>query len=165
VRYTHKYYLLNPWIRVLEKPTGSQLFKKFPTFYGTRRFITAFTSARHLTLSAARSIQSVTPTPQFLKIHLNIIFPLRLGHPSVSSFPQVSPPKPCIRLSPIRATWPNHLTVLDFVSRTILGKEYRSLGSSLCSFLHSPVTSSLLVSNILLSTLFSNTLSLRYSLN
>jgi len=45
-------YLLTPWSRVLlEKLTGSQLVKKFPTFYGTRRFITAFTSARHLSLS------------------------------------------------------------------------------------------------------------------
>jgi cation transport ATPase len=31
--------------------TDLQLVKKFPTFYGTRRFITAFTSARHLSLS------------------------------------------------------------------------------------------------------------------
>jgi len=45
-------YFLTPWSRVLlEKLTGSQLVKKFPTFYGTRRFITAFTSARHLSLS------------------------------------------------------------------------------------------------------------------
>jgi hypothetical protein len=40
-----------------------------------------------------------------------------------------------------------------------------SLSSSLCSFLHYPGTSSLLGSNILLSTLFSNTLSLRSSLD
>jgi hypothetical protein len=39
------------------------------------------------------------------------------------------------------------------------------LSSSLCSFLHSPVTSSLLGPNILLNTLFPNTLSLCYSLN
>ena len=31
-------------IVLLEKLTGFQLVKKFPTFYGTRRFITAFTS-------------------------------------------------------------------------------------------------------------------------
>jgi hypothetical protein len=38
-------YLLTPWIRVLlEKLIGLQLVKKFPAFYGTRRFITAFTS-------------------------------------------------------------------------------------------------------------------------
>ena len=36
---------------LLEKPTVPQLVEKFPTFYGTRRFITAFTSARHLSLS------------------------------------------------------------------------------------------------------------------
>jgi len=40
------------WSRVLlEKLTGFQLVKKFLAFYGTRRFITAFTSARHLSLS------------------------------------------------------------------------------------------------------------------
>jgi hypothetical protein len=33
---------------LLEKLTVFQLLKKFPAFYGTRRFITAFTSARHL---------------------------------------------------------------------------------------------------------------------
>jgi hypothetical protein len=45
-------YLLTPYSTVLlEKLTGLQLVKKFPTFYGTRRFITAFTSARHLSLS------------------------------------------------------------------------------------------------------------------
>ena len=43
---------LNPHSRVLrQKLTGSQLVKKFPAFYGTRRFITAFTNARHLSLS------------------------------------------------------------------------------------------------------------------
>ena len=43
---------LTPWSRVLpEKQTGSQLLKKFPVFYGTRRFITAFKTARHLFLS------------------------------------------------------------------------------------------------------------------
>jgi hypothetical protein len=36
-----------------------------------------------------------------------------------------------------------------------LGKEYRPLSSSLCNFLHSPVTSSLLGPNTLLSALFS----------
>jgi hypothetical protein len=47
-------YLLTPWRRVLlEKLAGSQLVKKFPAFYGTRRSITAFTSARHQTQSWA----------------------------------------------------------------------------------------------------------------
>ena len=57
------------------------------------------------------------------------------------SFPQVSPPKPCISLLlfPIRATCPAHLILLDFINRTILGEKYTSLSSSLCSFLHSHV--------------------------
>ena len=68
--------LLTPCSTVpLEKLTGSQLVKKFPTFYVTRRFITAFTSARHLSLSWASFIQSSTPKSHFLKIHLNIILP------------------------------------------------------------------------------------------
>jgi hypothetical protein len=45
------------------------------------------------------------------------------------------------------------------------GEEYRSLSSSLCSFVHYPVTSFLLGPNVLLSTLLSNTLGLRSSLN
>jgi len=45
-------YLFTPWSRVLlEKLTGLHLVKKFPAFYGTRRFIIALTSARHLSLS------------------------------------------------------------------------------------------------------------------
>ena len=45
-------YLLIPWSRGLpEKLTGPQLVKKFPAFYGTRMFITAFTTTRHLSLS------------------------------------------------------------------------------------------------------------------
>ena len=55
-------YLLTPRSRVLlEKLTSSQLVKKFPVFYGTRRFITAFTSARHLSLFRATSIHSILP--------------------------------------------------------------------------------------------------------
>ena len=45
-------YLLTLLNRVLlQKLTGSQLVKKFPAFYGTRRFITAFTSAQQLSLT------------------------------------------------------------------------------------------------------------------
>jgi len=50
--YLLTYYLLTPWSRVLlENLIGSHLVKKFPAFYGTRKFITAFTCARHLFLS------------------------------------------------------------------------------------------------------------------
>jgi len=65
----------------------------------------------------------------------------------------------------IRATCPAHLILLDFITRTTFGEEYRSLISSLCTFHHSPVTSSLLGPNIPLNSLLSGTLSLRSSLN
>jgi len=61
---------------LLENLTGSQLFLKFPAFYGNFKFISAFTSARHLSISCARSIHFM-PLPYFLKIHLNIIPNLR----------------------------------------------------------------------------------------
>ena len=61
----HTAYLLHtPWCRVLpEQLTGLQLVKKFPAFHGTRRFITALISVRHLFLSWASPIQSTCPHP------------------------------------------------------------------------------------------------------
>ena len=93
------------------------------------------------------------PTSHLLKIHPNIIHPStpRSPHWSLSlQFPQQDPIHPLS--SPIRATCPTHLILLDFITRTILGEEYKSFSSSLCSLLHSPVTSSLLGPNILLNT-------------
>ena len=68
-------------------------------------------------------------------------------------------------LSPICATCPVHLILLNLITQPMFSEKYRSLSSSLSSFLHSAVTLSLLGPNILLNTLFSNTLSLRSSLN
>ena len=86
--------LLTPWCRVLlEKLTGLQLVKKFPAFYGTRRFITALTSVRHMSLSWASPIQSIYPHPTSWRSILILSTHLRLGLPS-GSFPPVSPPRP-----------------------------------------------------------------------
>ena len=100
------------------------------------------------------------PSSYLLKIHLNTILPsttLSSKWFFLSGFPTITLYKPL--LSPIRATWPYHLILLDLITRTIWGEQYRSLSSLLCSFLHSPVTSSLLGPNFLLSTLFSKTFS------
>ena len=103
-----------------------------------------------------------TLTSHFLKIHLNIILPSKPVSPN-GLFPSGFPTKTLYTplLSSIRATCPYDLILLDLITRIILDGDYWSLSSSLCSFLHSHVTSSPLGPNILLSTLFSNTLSLR----
>jgi len=89
-----------------------------------------------------------------LSSHLPLGPPSGLFH---SGFPTKTLYAPL--LLPIRATCPVYL-ILDFITRTIFGEQYRPLSSSLCSFLHSSVFSSILCPNILLITLFSNTLRL-----
>ena len=74
--------ILTPYSTVLlEKLTDSQVVKKFPAFYGTRRFITPFTSSRNLFLSWSRSIQSIPPTTHVPKIQINNILPPTPGSP------------------------------------------------------------------------------------
>ena len=111
-------YLLTPWCRVLlEQLTGLQLVKKFPAFHGTRRFITALTSVRHLSLSWASPIQSIYPHPTSWKSILILYTHLRLGLPSgllPSGFPSKTLFTPVS--SPIRATCPTHLILLYFIT-------------------------------------------------
>ena len=129
---------VTPQIRGLfEKLHGSHLVTKFPAIYGTRRFITAFTTFRHLWLSWAISIQSMSPHPTSWRSTLILSSYLRLGLPSglfPSNFPTIILHTPF--QSPTRATCPAHL-ILHLTTRTISGEQYRSLSSSLCSSAHS----------------------------
>ena len=76
-----------------------QLVKKFPAFHGTRRFITALTSVRHLSLSWARPIQSVYPHSTSWRSILILSTHLRLCLPS-SLFPSGFPTKSLYTPSP-----------------------------------------------------------------
>ena len=118
-----------------------KLVKKFPAFHGTRRFITALTSVRHLSLSWASPIQSIYPHPTSCRSILILSTHLRLGLPSCL-LPSGFPTKTLYTTlsSPIRATCPAHPILLHFITRTILCDQYKSFSSSLCNLLHSPVT-------------------------
>ena len=101
----------------------------------------------------------------FLKIHLNIIFPSMPGSSKwflSLRFPHQNPVYACPPPYALHA-----LSILFFflITQAILGEEHRSLSSSLWSFPHYPVSSSLIGTNIPLSTLCSNTFKILSSLN
>ena len=102
-------------------------------------------------------------TSHFLKTHLIIIFHLFLGLPS-GFIPSGFPTKTLYQASPLTNTRymsrPSHSSRFYHSKNIGWGVEVIKLIN-----IHSPITSSLLGSNILLSTLFSNTLSLCSSLN
>ena len=57
-------HLIPPFSTVLKvKLTDTQPVKKFSSFYGNRKFITTFTTARHLFLSSAKSIHFLPSYP------------------------------------------------------------------------------------------------------
>ena len=106
-------YLLTPWNRVLlENLTGYQLVKRFPAFYGTRRFITAFKPVP--ILSQINPVQSAHPTSC-----ISILILSSYLHPGLSSclfslrFSYQNP----VYTSPLPHTWylprPSHSSQFD----------------------------------------------------
>ena len=79
-----------------------------------------------------------------------------------SGFPTITLYAPV--LFPIIPTCFTYLILLDSVTHIIFGEECRPQSSSICSFLHPPVTSSVSDPNIFLNILFSNSLG-SYSYN
>ena len=107
-------YLLTPRSRVLlEKLTGSAASQGIPPIFGTRRFITVLTSARHLSLTWANSIQSPQSPPTSWRSIL-ILSPICVWVSPLVSFPQVSPLEPCTPLSP--APYGPHAPPISFFS-------------------------------------------------
>jgi len=149
-------YLLTRWCRVLlGKLVGLQIVKKFPqclwnpkVHYRTQKFPPPVPIL-------GQSNPDNIPTSHLVQIHPNIIHP---PTPRSSKwflplwFPNQYPIRPLS--SPIRARCPANLILIDFITRTILGQDYRLFSCSLFNLLHSPFTSSLLGPNIHFNTTF-----------
>ena len=96
-----------------------------------------------------------------LTMRINIILPSTPGSSKWSLYLRLPHQNPVytFTLTPLcYMTRPSHSSRL--ITRIILSEKYKSLSSSLCSFLQALFTSNLLGPNIFLTTLFSNTLSL-----
>jgi hypothetical protein len=105
---------------LLENPPVAQLLKNFPTFYGTRMFITVFTRALHWSLSWARSIQSIPPHSMSVRTFLILSSQVCLGLPS-GPFPSGFPTK--FLYASVSATCPAYLIFIDLMILIILGEE------------------------------------------
>jgi hypothetical protein len=152
---------LRTWSKVLlENLIVIQLVKKFPTLYGTWKFITVLARSRHLSLSWARCIQS---TPSY---HISLRATLIL-----LSYLSQDLPDGCISFTfynqnivyifhRSRATCPAHIIILDMINLIISGEAYKLWSYSFCRLVYRSATASFLSPNIHLSIFFANALNL-----
>lgn len=142
-----------------------QLVTKFPAVYGNWSSVSCL--QRFIICTTMGKMNPVHTFPvSFLKIHCNILpcTPRSSTWSLLFTFP---PQIPCMHFSfSICATCSTHLILIYLITWIISGEGYKSHSFySLCNILQATVIPYLLCPNTFLSTAFSNTQHLCYSLN
>jgi hypothetical protein len=121
----------------------------------TRWFATLITRAHDKPLSWATWIQSILSHPISLRFILILSSHPRFCLRSGLLYAGFRTKMRCVHIfTPIHAVCPVHHILLELFILIIFGGEYKLCRSSLCSFLHSPITFSLLIPNILSKSMF-----------